>query len=78
MKVYVLEIDPNDYSNYPYTYGIYSTREKAEDVVRILAVEAGEPALLLMKDFDTNEMADCWHYPNYEYQRYYISEWSVE
>lgn len=78
MKVYVLGVDPNNYDSFPYTYGIYSTKEKAEDAVRILAVEAGEPALLLMKDFDTNEMADCWHYPDYEYQRYYISEWPVE
>lgn len=78
MKVYSLKIDPNDYDNLPYLYGIYETRDKAEKTMRECAIEGREPALILEKDYDTWEEADCWHYPNYEYSRYYIKEWEVE
>lgn len=78
MKVYTLTIDPNDYDNAPYLYGIYESEEKAESAMRECACDGREPALLLTKDYDTWECADCWHYPEYEHSRYYIKEWEVE
>lgn len=78
MKVYVLKVDPNDYDSFPYVYGVYGTKEKAESAVKIAAIENNEPALILTKDYDTWECADCWHYPEYEQSRYYIAEYELE
>lgn len=78
MKVYALRVDPNDYDVFPYVDSIYSTKEKAEQAIRVMAIEAGEPALLLEKDFDIYEHAECWHYPDYDFQRYYIDEYELE
>ena len=78
MKVYIVEVDPNDYDNLPYIYGVYETKEKAISAIQNAAVENNEPALLLTSDYDTWECADCYHYPDYEYSRYYIREYQVE
>ena len=78
MKVYTLSVDPNNYEDVPYNYGVYSTKEKAEQIIQELAIENGEPALLLIKDYDTWECADCWHYPDYDNRRYYIHEWELD
>lgn len=78
MKVYVVNVDPNDYDNMPYNYGVYSTKEKAEQVIQQIAIEAQEPALLLEVSPNEYVGVDCWHYPNYEGQCYYIQEWELE
>lgn len=78
MKVCTLIIDPNNYDDLPYLYGIYENKDKAEEAMRVCAIEGREPALALSKEYDTWECADCWHYPDYEHSRYYIKEWEVE
>lgn len=78
MKVYTLTVDPNDYDNVPYLYGVYDSQKKAEQAIQENAIEESEPALLLTHEYDTWECAECWHYPEYEYSRYYIREWEVE
>lgn len=78
MKVYTLTVDPNDYDNAPYLYGVYDSQKKAEQAIQENAIEEGEPALLLTHEYDTWECAECWHYPEYEHSRYYIGEWEVK
>ena len=78
MSVFVLMIDPNDDVNDRYLHSVYDSEEKAEKAIQENAIEEGEPALLLQKDYDTWECADCWHYPEYEHSRYYIYECEVK
>ena len=78
MKVYILEIDPNDYDQFPFIHDVYSTKEKAITAIQTLAIENNEPALLLTNEFDIFKSADCYHYPDYESTRYYIMEYEVE
>lgn len=78
MKVYVLEVDPNDYDNNPYIYGVYQTQAGAVNAITTAAIENGEPALILGHEYDTWECAECYHYPDYENSRYYIREFEVE
>lgn len=78
MNVYVVIVNPNDYDNSPYILGVYLTKENAEHAIREMAIEQGEPMLLLQKYFDVWENADCWNYPNEDnLSCYYVYEIEV-
>lgn len=78
MKIYILTIDPNDYDEFPYIHSVHSTEQKAIDAIMAAAIERNEPALLLEHEYDTFERAECYHYPEYNYTRYYIHVYEVD
>lgn len=78
MTLYVVNVDPNDDCNLPFNYGVYSTEQKAIDAIYTAAIEKGEPAILLDDEFDSFLAATCYHYPDYEYSRYYIEQFELD
>lgn len=78
MEVWLVTVDPNDYENDIYVLGIYSTEEKAINAIQAAAIENNEPALLLEHNYDSWQSAELYHYPDYEFQRYYIYKTIVE